>query len=364
MTALTLPPPSAGPGTAPAPLAGMSPAEVSTPIVRVDGLAKRFAVPRPLRDVLLRPLHRQWQQGVRPARFDVRPRELFGLLGPNGAGKTTLFKMLATLTLPDEGTASVAGLDVVDDAAAVRRVLATVIADERSLNWRLDAPENLRLYAGLHGLPGRVAAERVERVLGIVGLREAAGRATGLYSSGMRQRVLIARALLVEPQVLLLDEPTRSLDPVSARELRRFLRDEIVGTLGCTVLLATHSAEEALELCDRVAVLDRGEVLAVGPARELADAVGDRRFVLWVRDPRDRAVLALGQSGLVRSVVPRQASEPGWAALELDVPGGSDHLARLLHSLALAGVEVARAERVALPLADLIERVVGRGRST
>ena len=360
MTTSTLPSVAASPAFA-SPRAAATADALDQPIVRVDGLAKRFAVRRPLREVLRRPLHRDWQQGVRPAHFEVRARELFGLLGPNGAGKTTLFKMLATLTLPDEGTASVAGLDVVDEAPAVRRVLATVIADERSLNWRLDARENLRLYAGLHGLPKRVAAERVERLLGIVGLREAAGRATGLYSSGMRQRVLIARALLVEPRVLLLDEPTRSLDPVSARELRRFLREEVVGTLGCTVLLATHSAEEALELCDRVAVLDRGQVLAVGPARALAEEIGDRRFVLWVRDAHDPAVVALGRSALVRSVTPRQAAEPGWAALELDVPGGSDHLARLLHTLALAGVEVARAERVALPLADLIERVVRRG---
>jgi ABC-2 type transport system ATP-binding protein len=144
---------------------------------------------------------------------DVQPGEFFGLLGPNGAGKTTLFKMLATLTSPDEGWATVHGVDVMKDPRAVRRMIAPVAADERGLHWRLSALENLRLFATLYALRGSELQARIDEVLGVVGLRGAERRTVGTYSSGMRQRLLIARALLIRPRVLLLDEPTRSLDP-------------------------------------------------------------------------------------------------------------------------------------------------------
>ena len=145
--------------------------------------------------------------------LEIPQGEFLGLLGPNGAGKTTLFKMLATLILPDHGSATVEGYDVVSDPVSVRSVLTPVIADERSLNWRLTARENLDLYAVLYEVPRSERKRRVETVLANVGLEHVGEKMAGAFSSGMRQRLLIARALLARPKVLLLDEPTRSLDP-------------------------------------------------------------------------------------------------------------------------------------------------------
>src|SRR5690606_27038464 len=151
----------------------------------------------------------------------------------------------ATLVTPDHGTVRVEGLDVVRDAAAVRRALVPVVADERSLRWRLNAYENLRLYAVLYRVPAARLRSRIQEVLEVVGLEATGHKMVGQFSSGMRQRLLVARALLSSPRVLLLDEPTRGLDPLSARALRAFLKDDLCRRQGRTVLLATHNAEEA-----------------------------------------------------------------------------------------------------------------------
>lgn len=328
------------------------------PMVILDGLTKRFPVRRGWMDTLRHPRRTTYLPVVQGVSCEIAEGEFFGLLGPNGAGKTTLFKMLATLILPDAGTATVVGHDVVQDAPGVRRVLAPVIADERSLYWRLSALQNLELYGVLQGLRRGAARDRARELLGVVGLEETGEKMVGSFSSGMKQRLLIARALIARPRVLLLDEPTRSLDPISARAFRAFLREEIVGRQGCTVLLATHNAEEALELCTRVAVLDRGRLLAVGPAEQLAREIGDERYRLWTRSPVHPAVAALAQRGIVAAVMAREAEETGWARVEMEVPGGLDRAAQVVAHLVEQGVVVARFERVGLSLADLIERVV------
>src|SRR5262245_8535234 len=223
------------------------------PVVRVAGLTKAFTKRRGLREMLRSPRARERATAVESVSCEIAPGEFFGLLGPNGAGKTTLFKMLATVLLPDAGTATIDGHDVVRDSAAVRRVLTPAVGDERSLQWRLSARENLELFAALLEVPRREQRSRIDGLLAEVGLADTGAKLVGAFSSGMRQRLLIARALLARPKVLLLDEPTRSLDPISARAFRTFLRDEIAGRRNCAVLLATHNAEEAFDLCDRVA---------------------------------------------------------------------------------------------------------------
>src|SRR5690606_10731394 len=166
---------------------------------------------------LTRPWHRpEPVTVVDHVSFDVNTAEFFGLLGANGAGKTTLFRMLGTQLLPDGGTAQIDGRDIVRESRAVRELLTPVVADERSLNWRLTASENLDLFATLYGIPREQRRARVRELLERVELHEAGSKMVGTFSSGMKQRLLIARALLPNPRVLLLDEPTRSLDAVSA----------------------------------------------------------------------------------------------------------------------------------------------------
>ena len=348
--------PAVSPVSGPSPIAGDSTHQA----VVLDGISKAFPVRRTWGDMVRHPLLHPRTPVLQHVSLSVAEGEFFGLLGPNGAGKTTLFKMLATLVLPDAGTATVGGYDVVTESARVRSVLAPVIADERSLYWRLTAFQNLELFATLQGMRGAAIRARVNEVLAVVGLSDTAEKIVAAFSSGMKQRLLIARALVAQPRVLLLDEPTRSLDPISARGFRTFLREEISGRQGCTVLLATHSADEVLGLCDRVAVLDHGRLLATGTTTSLARDLGEERYALFTRDANHPALAALVQRDVIGALVVR-GDEAGWTRVEMEVAGGMERAAQIVATLVEQGVVVARFEKVPLPLADLIDRIVRRG---
>ncbi len=311
-------------------------------LVRVDRLVKEFPLRRPWAETLRHPFRREYVKVLRGVSLEVRKGEFFGLLGPNGAGKTTLFKILATLVLPESGRVEVGGVDALTDPAAVRGLLTPVIADERSLYWRLSGVQNLDLFSALYGVSRDEKERTAERLLDAVGLEHAGDRMVGTYSSGMKQRLLIARALLSRPAVLLLDEPTRSLDPVSARDFRQFLREEIVGRQGCTVLLATHDADEAFELCDRLAVLNGGQVVANGTVRELAGLAGENRYRLLVPTVQvEQARVLLLNMGLGEFTL-SSPPEAGWAALEGVIVGGMDACVDLMPHLVAGGISVAR----------------------
>lgn len=193
--------------------------------------------------------------------FDIRSGEIFGLLGPNGAGKTTTIKMLCTLLEPTSGTARVAGYDIIRQPAKVRASLGTVLAGERSLYWKLTGRENLEYFAALYNMEPTLARQRIGYLLERFSLTEKADELVERYSTGMRQRLSIARALLANPPVVLLDEPTAGLDPQSARNLREVVRN--LKEEGHTILLTTHYMAEADELSDRIAIVDHGRVIAL-----------------------------------------------------------------------------------------------------
>jgi ABC-2 type transport system ATP-binding protein len=216
-------------------------------------------------------------EAVRGVSFDVGDGELFGLLGPNGAGKTTTIKMLITLLLPTAGTARVLGYDVVRDAREVRKRIGYVFGGERGLYERLPALDNLRYFAELYGVPPRDQRRRIDELLELVGLKGREKERVEGYSRGMRQRLHIARGLLHDPRVLFLDEPTIGVDPVGARDLRATIAS--LTAAGKTVLLTTHYMFEADSLCDRIAVIARGEIVAEGTPRQLKDRVADGRVV-------------------------------------------------------------------------------------
>ena len=329
--------------------------------MRISHLSKRFALRRGWGETLRHPGRIRHTQVLRDVSFDVTPGELFGLLGPNGAGKTTLFKILSTLVTPDLGAVSIAGHDLLREPARVREVLTPVIADERSLNWRVPARENLRLYGALQGLRGRELGARIDAVLVSVGLDRGGATMAGQLSSGMKQRLLIARALMHRPRVLLLDEPTRSLDPITAREFRTLLREEVIGRQRCTVLLATHNPEEALSLCDRVAILDHGRLVTVeSPVTLSSELVGDR-YRVWTRTPDHPAFAALAREGTVRSIAMVSESASG-AVLELCVAARGDDVADIVTALVMRGARVSRFEQSPCSLADLIERAIQSAR--
>ncbi len=188
--------------------------------------------------------------------FSVSAGEIFGFLGPNGAGKTTTINVLTGLLKPSSGSAKVAGFDVVSQRTELHRHIG-VVFEVQNLYPQMSARANLELFADIYRTPRHVVSELLERM----GL---AGRSNDLvknYSQGMKQRLLIARALIAKPEVLFLDEPTVGLDPASARELRSLIRD--LQVQGMTVFLTTHYMEEADQLCDRVAIIDTGKLVAL-----------------------------------------------------------------------------------------------------
>jgi ABC-2 type transport system ATP-binding protein len=272
-------------------------------------------------------LHRVYQSGRRPfgrrrqtvavqdVSFAVPRGTIFGLLGPNGAGKTTTIKILSTLLIPSGGTATVGGFDVVRDEVQVRRQLGVVLGGDRGLYAKLSARDNLRYFGALYGLTAAATARRVEEVLAIVNLTEQADRRTEQFSRGMKQRLHLAKAILHEPPILILDEPTIGLDPASAVDLRR-----AIGALvpRHTVLLTTHDMHEADELCREIAIVDRGLIVAQGTPLELkARVAGERRVV----------VATAGElNGQAAAVQERIAALPGVRGIGhgLTTDGGSE----------------------------------------
>jgi ABC-2 type transport system ATP-binding protein len=184
-----------------------------------------------------------------------------GLLGPNGAGKTTLLRILATTVLPDGGFAKILDRDVTRHTSQVRARLGFVLGEERSFFWRLTARQNLRFFAVLANMESDAIPDRIKELSDLLRLEKELDKPFRDLSTGMRQRLGIARALLHDPEVLLVDEPTRGLDPGAARRARRFIKEKLSEEMKKSVLLATHNMEEARELCDRIAFLKDGKIV-------------------------------------------------------------------------------------------------------
>jgi len=220
-------------------------------------------------------------EAVKDVSFQVEPGEIFGLLGPNGAGKTTTLRVLCTLTTPDAGRVEVSGISVVENPKAARQRLGYV-AQEVALDKVLTGRELLQLQAALYHLPSAVGKERIHQVLGLLGLEEWADKRTGTYSGGIRKRLDLAAGLLHAPDVLVLDEPTVGLDIESRFVVWDFLRQ--LQAEGTSVLITSHYLEEIDVLANRVAIIDRGSVIATGTPSELKDQVGGERVTLRIRE--------------------------------------------------------------------------------
>jgi ABC-2 type transport system ATP-binding protein len=194
--------------------------------------------------------------------LEVPQGELFGLLGPNGAGKTTLIKILTTLLGPSSGRAWVAGHDVVQEPQQIRPLINMVSGGEYSGYGLLTVRENLWMFSQFYGIPSKLANQRIRDLLGVVGLSDRLNTKTSELSTGLRQKMNIVRGFMTEPRVLFLDEPTLGLDVGAARDVRAFIQDWMRQRPESTVLLTTHYMVEADELCDRVAIINGGRVLA------------------------------------------------------------------------------------------------------
>jgi len=259
--------------------------------IEAISLTKYFPLSGTLRGWFTKPV--QPVAAVDQVTIAIRAGELFGLLGPNGAGKTTLIKMLATLVAPSSGGALVNGYDLANDQA-IRRSISLVDSEGRSFYWRLTARQNLEFFGALYQLPRSGLNFRIREVLNLVGLEESAEMPVYTFSSGMKQRLAIARALLKQSPIIFMDEPTRGLDPASTRQIHRLIRQDLVGSQGITILLSTNQLWEAEALCNRVAVMHQGRVQGYGSLSELRSDLRIREY--W------RLVVQNLNPGLIRQL--------------------------------------------------------------
>lgn len=298
--------------------------------IRTEALSKSF------------PAQQGWQGLLRPGvlgppaldrvDLEVRAGELFGLVGPNGAGKTTLIKLLATLGVPTSGQAWVGGHPLTEPRA-IKRILGLVTSDERSFYWRLTGRQNLAFFAALQAVPEAEISHRVGETLELLDLAQVADQRFLTYSTGIRQRLSIARALLHRPRLLFLDEPTKGLDPNVTRQLHTLVRDELTRDQGLTVFLTTHFLTEAETLCDRIAVLHKGRIRACGTLDELRTGSGLAAAVqLQVRNLHEGFAAELSKPLPVFQITPNGDQGTTFSFQEPQDPAQLDHLIDLVRS--------------------------------
>lgn len=284
--------------------------------------------------------------------LSIGAAEVFGFLGPNGAGKSTTVRMLTTLLRPTAGTATVAGHDVVVEADRVRRSIGVALQDA-AIDPLMTGRELIRLQAVLHGIPKREVPERQERLLHLVGLTKAADRRVGTYSGGMRRRLDLALALVHEPRVLFLDEPTTGLDPNSRVALWEEVR-KLNNDFGTTVFLTTQYLEEADQLAGRIAIIDNGRIVAEGSPARLKAEVGDPslRVALAEDSDREKALSILLEHG---SQIP---DSDGYVTVRL--AGGASRVGAVSRALDDAGIAIEGLELHVPTLDDVFQKATGR----
>jgi ABC-2 type transport system ATP-binding protein len=298
--------------------------------------------------------------------LQVEPGELFGLLGPNGAGKTTLIKVLTTLLLPTSGTAHVFGFDVARQTTELRRIMNIVSGGEQSGYGLLHVREQLWMFSQFYGLPKSEGWRRVDQLIEAVGLSEQRLQKVSSLSTGQRQKLNLARGLLNDPWILFLDEPTLGLDVSAARHTRELVQEWQDALPGRTILLTSHYMAEVDELCDRVAIVDRGRILAIGTSAELKRRVqAESIFLLEVdRLPDGNHALA-AVPGVVSAVQPSAddlASGPDRQTVSVKLTLDDDAaLGGVVAELGRMGASIVALAKSEPTLEDVFVELVGRG---
>ena len=247
---------------------------MSPPTIAVEALEKFFPPALSGWRALIQPVARPTELALAGVSFTVGRGESVALVGPNGAGKSTLLRILATLIIPTRGRATLAGFDVEREAAGARSQFGYHTGGDEGFYGRLSGRQNLGFFAAMNNIIGTDAKQRIARVADWMRISEELDRQVRTYSTGMTHRLGLARALLHGPSILLLDEPTRSLDPLAAVDFRRQLKQELVGRRGTTLLFASHTLSEVEEIADRVVLLEAGRVLACDTPQGLRASTG------------------------------------------------------------------------------------------
>ena len=301
----------------------------------------------------------RWFNAVAGVSLQVPRGEVFGLLGPNGAGKSTTIRMLCTLLEPTSGAARVAGFDVQRQSSLVRQNLGTVLAGERSIYWKLSARENLAYFAALYHIPPEVSRRRITELLERMELSARADDLVETYSTGMKQRVVLARALLARPPILLFDEPTLGLDPQAARRVRELVTE--LKREGHTILLTTHYMEEADQLSDRIGIIDQGRIIALGTPAELKQRIAQKDAlhfeVAGYRPQMDQALQNL--PGVDRLATRYMGTDSVWE-INLQAANGRAVLPSLIEALGREGSRIVNMKISEPSLEDVFIHLTGK----
>lgn len=251
-------------------LAVVPPLVPEGPIISVGDVTMSFPIVKRYREMFSHPFQpRRMYTALSGVTIEIQEGDRIAVMGPNGAGKTTLLKLIGGLIVPTKGDIVVNGFSTVHHSAAARKSVGFVLNEERSFFWRLTGTQNLEFFGALDNLGGADLRNRIQELISLVGLEDAAGRVVEGYSSGMKQRLALARGLITEPRVLILDEPTRALDPIAADEMIDLILSRIYSDSRKTLLIATHRMDEALKLCNKVLVIDKGHIQAFDSISDL-----------------------------------------------------------------------------------------------
>jgi ABC-2 type transport system ATP-binding protein len=307
-------------------------------MIRVENLTKKFGDFTAVDDVS----------------FDVKKGEIFGLLGPNGAGKSTTLRILSTLARPTKGTASIGGYDIVKNDTEVRKLIG-IVSEKMIMYDRLTARENLWFFGSLNEIPSDVLTQRIDELLDLVQLTKWKNALVGTFSTGMRQRMNVVRALLNMPRVLFLDEPTLGLDPQSSVEIREFVK-KLNREDGTTIIVTTHTMVDADMLCDRIAIVDHGKVVALDTSTNLKKLISGG----------DSTILKLGVANLTADLLEtlrtldcvQSVSQENSTHLRL-IARGDDAFDSVIDAVRSKGGKIASMESLQPTLEDVFLHLTG-----
>jgi ABC-2 type transport system ATP-binding protein len=324
-----------------------------------DKIADGSVTPRPRRRFFRAREPKGTFTAVNGVDLQIERGEIFGLLGPNGAGKSTTIRMLCTLLEPTSGTARVNGFDIVKQANEVRRSLGTVLAGERSIYWKLTGRENLEYFAALYHIPPAIAKTRVDELIERMEIKDRSNELVEKYSTGMRQRIAIAKALLARPPILLLDEPTLGLDPQAARRVRELIAE--LKQEGHTILLTTHYMEEADQLSDRIGIIDTGKVIALDTPEGLKRRIDQQEIIrLELTGWHDEIAGKLRSISGVENITTHRQEEADLWEVNLHAQNSRLALPRIVESISGNGTRLVNMNIVKPSLEDVFIHLTGK----
>ncbi|RJR20365.1 MAG: ABC transporter ATP-binding protein [Nitrospiraceae bacterium] len=328
-------------------------------IVETVNLSKKFPVLKGYRDIIFHPFRKKEITALHDINIQVKEGDIFGLLGPNGAGKTTLIKILCTLVLPSAGSAYVKGFNVTLDDKSIRRVIGYVISEERSFYWRLSGRQNLKFFAKLNNIPGGESDRRIERLLDFLDLSKDGHRMFKDYSTGMRQKLAIARGLLTDPAILFMDEPSSGLDPVSAHNLKQLVKEKLAGEKKKTVIFATHNLGDAEELCSSIAIIRSGEVGFAGKIEDVKLQFREtKKYMMKLRSPETGPAGKIRNMPQVKRIMPLSNGSSGLTEIEIETGQEDSRIQGFVREIVDMGGEIFSVYEIEPTLEDLFSKIV------